>query len=115
LFFGKSAAEWLGIRPTQKSPIVQPIPQEDQCPQTIQYAYLAPDGTVIAHIYRHETAEGKNFNCFDVVNQIYKVPNPRPLYNLPNVAQSEHIILCEGEKCADALISVGYCVGYCVG
>jgi putative DNA primase/helicase len=124
----KSAAEWLGISPpTNQEPTQQQVlPQEHQQstlqtkpqiqePQKIQYVYYAVDGSVIAHVNRHETDKGKGFRCFDVINQSHKVPDPKPLYNLPNVAQSEHIILCEGEKCADALISVGYCATTAIG
>ena len=36
-----------------------------------------------------------------------RAPDPRPLYNLPAVAQADSIVLVEGEKCADALIRNG--------
>jgi hypothetical protein len=35
------------------------------------------------------------------------MPEPRPLYNLPEVVKSEHIFITEGEKCADVLIRLG--------
>lgn len=36
-----------------------------------------------------------------------RAPDPRPLYNLPDVARADRVILVEGEKCADALIRMG--------
>ncbi len=36
------------------------------------------------------------------------IPEPRPLYNIPNILGSDKIIWVEGEKCADALNAIGY-------
>jgi 5S rRNA maturation endonuclease (ribonuclease M5) len=36
-----------------------------------------------------------------------RMPEPRPLYNLPAVAASDAVVLVEGEKCADALMQLG--------
>ena len=106
----QSAASWLGISATNLKPKEAQIsPQGTQQVQKIQYNYQAPDKTVIAYIYRQETEKGKTFKCFDVINQQYKAPQLRPLYNLPQITQTDTIILCEGEKCADALIKLGYC------
>jgi putative DNA primase/helicase len=117
----KNAADWLGISPAyQQHPSIsakkasQTYENKSQ-KLTKQYPYYAIDGSLIAYINRYEYAKGKEFRCFDAVKKIYKAPIPRPLYNLPNIAQCEHIILCEGEKCADALISVGHCATTAMG
>jgi putative DNA primase/helicase len=34
-------------------------------------------------------------------------PDPRPLYNQPGMAAASHVVLVEGEKCAQALIAIG--------
>tara|TARA_R100001244_G_scaffold118427_1_gene88170 strand:+ start:1910 stop:4111 length:2202 start_codon:yes stop_codon:yes gene_type:complete len=36
------------------------------------------------------------------------IPEPRPLYNIPNILGSDKVIWVEGEKCADALNAIGY-------
>ena len=36
-----------------------------------------------------------------------RMPEPRPLYNLPAIAAAEAVVLVEGEKCADALMQLG--------
>jgi hypothetical protein len=38
------------------------------------------------------------------------MPSPRPLYRLPEVLQAETVYVCEGEKAADALRSIGLTV-----
>ncbi len=35
------------------------------------------------------------------------MPDPRPLYRLPDVARADTVVLVEGEKCADALMQIG--------
>jgi putative DNA primase/helicase len=34
-------------------------------------------------------------------------PEPRPLYNQPGMVSGRHVVLVEGEKCAQALIASG--------
>ena len=36
-----------------------------------------------------------------------RMPEPRPLYNLPAIATADAVVLVEGEKCADALMQLG--------
>ena len=36
-----------------------------------------------------------------------RMPEPRPLYNLPAISAVDAVVLVEGEKCADALMRVG--------
>ena len=43
------------------------------------------------------------------------VPEPRPLYNIPNIFDSDTIIWVEGEKCADALSQLGYAATCTIG
>ena len=40
-------------------------------------------------------------------SQTMRMPEPRPLYNLPAIAASNDVVLVEGEKCADALMHLG--------
>ena len=36
-----------------------------------------------------------------------RIPDVRPLYNIPNIVASDKVIWVEGEKCADALNEIG--------
>lgn len=78
---------------------------------TITYKYLDPTGNIIAEVDRFEWSdEGerkKSFRPWDVSTRSYKAPETRPLYNLPNIVRAPEIIVVEGEKAADALITQG--------
>ena len=78
---------------------------------TKTYNYCDPMGNIIAQVDRFEwTKDGearKSFRPWDAARRVNKMPEPRPLYNLPAVARSPEIVLCEGEKCADALQAAG--------
>jgi len=36
------------------------------------------------------------------------LPEPRPLYRLPAILESTRVLVCEGEKCADAALECGF-------
>src|SRR5262249_44030518 len=40
--------------------------------------------------------------------RIGAMPEPRPLYGLPNLAAAQLVVVVEGEKCADAARSLGF-------
>ena len=50
----------------------------------------------------------KEFRQFTGTNPYPKMPDVRPLYNIPNISASEKVIWVEGEKCADALNEMGF-------
>src|SRR5579885_3630284 len=56
-----------------------------------------PTGKVIRPLARH--AEGWRVGA---------MPSPRPLYRLPELAAARRVIVCEGEKAADAARSLGF-------
>jgi hypothetical protein len=56
-----------------------------------------PDGKTIRPIARH--ADGWRIGA---------MPGPRPLYDLPGLAVSPRVIVCEGEKAADTARSLGF-------
>ena len=43
------------------------------------------------------------------------IPDPRPLYNIPDIISSDKVIWVEGEKCADALNELGYTATCTIG
>ena len=76
-----------------------------------EWDYLSIDGSYLHTIIRFEDACGKkSIRPYNKVTKEYKgCPELRPLYNLPNVNNSDKVIIVEGEKCAQALIDNGYC------
>lgn len=103
-----SVHEWLGgpVRPMSKVKVEE---SEDLGPHTAKWDYLDARGDLIACVYRYDTPEGKEFRPWDVKARKRRAPEPRPLYNQPGIARANVVVLVEGEKCADALISLGIC------
>ncbi|WP_345195576.1 AAA family ATPase, partial [Kistimonas scapharcae] len=71
--------------------------------------YHDGEGRLIATVSRYDPPSGKEFRPWDVKARRHKAPDPRPLYNQPGIRKSQDVLLVEGEKCAQALIEVGYC------
>ncbi len=61
----------------------------------------------LACVYRYDTPTGKQYRPWDARARAMRMPEPRPLYNLPAITASDAVVLVEGEKCADALMQVG--------
>lgn len=76
-------------------------------PATDHWDYLDSQGQLLVRMYRYDTAKGKVFRPWDVQAGKYQMPNPRPLFNLPEIILNSAIVLVEGEKCAEALMSQG--------
>jgi len=80
------------------------------------WKYYDTAGNVIASVIRYEpdgTPDSKTYRpfCFKTIEGRTKwlpgAPTLRPLYRLPEISLASTVVLVEGEKCADALISVG--------
>lgn len=77
---------------------------------TAKWDYTDATGKLLAHVYRYDPAPNrKEFRPWDALRGVMKSPEIRPLYNQVSMNSENTIILVEGEKCADALISVGIC------
>ena len=76
-------------------------------PHTAKWDYHSTDGKLLACVYRYDTPEGKQYRPWDVSSRQTRMPDPRPLYRLPDVAHADTVVLVEGEKCADALMHIG--------
>ena len=74
---------------------------------TGKWEYRSADGDLLAYVYRYDTRQGKQYRPWDVKAHAMRMPAIRPLYNLPEMASAEVVVLVEGEKCAQALIEVG--------
>lgn len=108
-------AEWVGhgTKPEvryQREQAVRKLKHFDRDlgPQKGEWHYTDADGAIIASVYRFEPdSGGKEFLPWDALKRRYGNPDVRPLYNLPAVLKSAQIVVCEGEKAADALIRQG--------
>lgn len=78
-------------------------------PYTAKWNYTTSNGELIACVYRYDPPTGKEFRPWDVRARAWRTPDPRPLYDLPALSKSSHVVLVEGEKCAQALIDCGIC------
>lgn len=107
--------KWLGMASSDKPRPKEKKKQEDLGSPTGKWDYQDAEGKLIACVYRYDTPTGKEFRPFDVSAQQYKAPDPRPLYNHPGMVTSDHIIMVEGEKCAQALIQQGFCATTAMG
>lgn len=104
----EDAGDWLivpHIAPAlaQRSTLIY----DERGPYTGKWDYLSADGQLLACVYRYDTPTGKQYRPWDARARTMRMPEPRPLYNLPAVAASDAVVLVEGEKCADALMGVG--------
>ena len=113
----KEAQDFLGTGPRPSR-----APRAKDAPTTIglvenTWYYYTPDGKkLLAVVYRHKTADGgKEFRPYDPNARKDAFPDPRPLYNLPGIVKAQEVILVEGEKCAEALIKLGFCATTAMG
>jgi len=111
-------------RPVEKiSSIVDPNIQHINLntPFDSEHKYLNAQGELLCLVRRYNAkdSEGnpvldshgkpkKEFRQFTGGSNYPKMPDVRPLYNIPNIVASDKIIWVEGEKCADALNELGY-------
>ena len=73
------------------------------------YGYYGRDGKVLAVVRRYEPGgidpdTGKPKKTFRASPGF---PSPRPLYRTPQIIQATHVVLTEGERKANSLVSVG--------
>ncbi|WP_234305464.1 AAA family ATPase [Diaphorobacter sp. J5-51] len=104
----EDAGDWLMVPRMVSAPAVHTSrAYDDLGPHTGKWDYLAADGSLLACVYRHDTPTGKQYRPWDVRARAMRMPEPRPLYNLPAIATADAVVLVEGEKCADALMQLG--------
>ncbi|MFT0532418.1 phage/plasmid primase, P4 family [Castellaniella hirudinis] len=100
------AADLAGHIPVSPTtPARREPPTDDLGPVTAKWDYQDADGRLIAVVYRYDPpGRKKEFRPWDTVRRKMMAPDPRPLYNQPGLLAADHLILVEGEKCAQALI-----------
>ncbi|CAK0768193.1 DUF3987 domain-containing protein [uncultured Gammaproteobacteria bacterium] len=104
-------AAWLG----DATPVVRPKanrsgpPMDDLGPHTGKWDYFSKDGQLICCVYRYDPpGRKKTYRPYDVKTGKKQDPEGLwPLYHQPEMAGIRDVVFVEGEKCADALLSVG--------
>ncbi|CAM5220324.1 hypothetical protein CDEF62S_00623 [Castellaniella defragrans] len=90
-------------------PVRREPPVDDLGPVTAKWDYQDAQGRLIAVVYRYDPPGcRKEFRPWDAIRRKMAAPEPRPLYNQPEMLAAEEVILVEGEKCAQALIDVNF-------
>ena len=74
-----------------------------------QMGYTDAHGNIIASVYRYDSDGRKEFRPWDAVRGAMRAPDIRPLYNQVGLKDAALVVLAEGEKCAQALITQGIC------
>jgi hypothetical protein len=108
-------ADWVGhgSRPEvnyQREQAVRKLKkvERDLGPQKGEWHYTDADGMIVATVYRFEPEPGhKEFLPWDAIKRRYGNPDIRPLYNIPGILKAQSVVMCEGEKAAQALIDRG--------
>ncbi|WP_367068307.1 AAA family ATPase [Oryzisolibacter sp. LB2S] len=98
--------DWLVV-PRPAVPVAMPAPHDELGPVSAKWNYHDAQGNLLACVYRYDPPGGKQYRPWDVKTRSMRMPEPRPLYNLPAIAASDDVVLVEGEKCADALMHLG--------
>lgn len=102
------AGDWLVVPRIAPTPVLRSAAAHDDLgPHTGKWDYVGADGQLLACVYRYDTPTGKQYRPWDARARAMRMPEPRPLYNLPAVAAADAVVLVEGEKCADALMHLG--------
>jgi len=100
-------ADWLAMpRTNAVAPSVKPV-LDELGPHTAKWDYLDTNGHLLACVYRYDTPSGKQYRPWDAQRRKMGMPSIRPLYHQPQLLGAETVVLVEGEKCADALQSLG--------
>ncbi len=74
------------------------------------WTYHSAQGEPVGVVVRWDGPGGKNIRPVARHTDGWRIgamPDPRPLYGLPNLAASQRVVVCEGEKAADAARSLG--------
>ncbi|ODA34947.1 AAA family ATPase [Planctopirus hydrillae] len=77
-----------------------------------QWEYHDANGQIVGHILRWNQSEGKDIRPISLIDGRWYpngMPEPRPLFGLPEVLNSSSVVwITEGEKAADSLRSIGF-------
>ena len=103
---------WMGGAPPAAAQVrhqaeaAKPVEPEPEKTHEVTYTYKDKHGRKIAEVSRFKLSNGKK-TFLPFTNGKAGMPAPRPLYGLELWHASEAVVIVEGEKCADALVSIG--------
>ena len=101
--------DWLGTGPIDR-PAARPPKRKaaEMGPPAATWDYRDAAGNLICQHKRYNLDNGKKEFRPWTPGIGGTFPDPRPLYNQPGLVKAKTVYLVEGEKCADALINLGY-------
>lgn len=76
-----------------------------------RWAYQDTKGNLVGVVLRWDTPEGKDLRPISRIGDHWEMaamPNPRPLYRLPDILREPRVLVVEGEKAAEAGWSLGF-------
>lgn len=79
-------------------------------PRSSLWTYLDAKENPVGVIVRWDRPDGKEIRPIALIGEHWHIggmPEPRPLYCLPNLIAAMTVYICEGEKAADAVQSLG--------
>ena len=79
-------------------------------PRSAYWVYHNANNDPVGVVYRWDTPEGKTIRPVSLNGTNWVIggmPVPRPLYYLPELGSAHRVYICEGEKVADAVRSIG--------
>jgi hypothetical protein len=79
--------------------------------RSMGWAYHDAHGEIVGLVLRWEKPSGKDIRPLARHIDGWRIgamPDPRPLYGLPEVSDARLVIVCEGEKAADAARELGF-------
>lgn len=80
-------------------------------PRSAQWTYHDARGEAVGVVVRCHRGDRKSVGFVFKVKDAWRigaVPQPRPLYGLPDLAEAQRVVVCEGEKAADAARKLGF-------
>jgi hypothetical protein len=75
------------------------------------WTYNDAQGKPVGLVVRWDGASGKDFRPVARHGDDWRIgamADPRPLYNLPHLEAAQRVVVCEGEKAADAASALGF-------
>jgi hypothetical protein len=114
----KNAAKPHGVAfPTAKAAVAKLVKQHGK--YTGRWTYQDAAGEPVGVVLRWNLAEGKKtirpVSRFPDGWRIEAMPEPRPLYRLPDVLKADRTLVTEGELCADEFQMLGFTATTSVG
>jgi hypothetical protein len=76
-----------------------------------EWAYHNAQGEPVGVVVRWDQSDGKDIRPVARHADGWRIgamPEPRPLYGLPELAKAKCVVVCEGEKCADQARALGF-------